>query len=107
MGKTTSKNPILLKDLAHSECFPTCDSNKQHRCYTTATIINTIEEKQYGLAKNASSTYNVQEDDYFLISNKSHALTMRADSDSGYVSKFEVYEGKTRDTVEKGLRGNP
>ena len=30
---------------------------------------------------------------------------MRADSDSGYVSKLEVYEGKTRDTVEKGLRG--
>ena len=30
-------------------------------------------------------------------------IWMRADSDSGYVSKYEVYQGKTGSTVEKGL----
>lgn len=33
-------------------------------------------------------------------------IWMRADSDSGYVSKFEVYEGKKSNKVEKGLGGS-
>ena len=33
-------------------------------------------------------------------------IWMRADYDSGYVSKFEVYEGKKSNKVEKGLVGS-